>query len=32
MDQGQCKGPREDGGPGVLEKPELYMLMQNFLI
>lgn len=32
MDQGQRKGPGEHGGPGVPEKIELYILMQNFLI
>lgn len=30
--QGQCMGPREDGGPGLPEKSEFYILVQNFLI
>lgn len=32
MDQDQCKGPGENGGLGVPEKIELYILTQNFLI
>lgn len=32
MDQGQRKGPGENGGPGVPEKIELHILTQNFLI